>query len=553
MKESFLYFVSKHRLQGYVWPLLATLLSVWVVNGYKYGISDQTITVPFVKSYLDPQLYPGDELVAQKQYFLTFFWEAVSYIVYSDFSNIEEVFFTLYLITLFLFFFYVYKLSMLFFNSEPVAVLALFLLLFRFETIGHVNSIEILMYTRQVTAFMLLAGMYHFFRQNFFTGFLWLAIAFLIHPLSAIYAWAIVGVAYLFTSGRENWKKRLMPLIVPFLLMGLLFVKKLLNPLPEPVPFFADEEWLRLLKIRSAHHIFPSLWPVEGFIWLFLAVCSYYLSLHFIKDAFIKRVLQWFLPGFLTMFLLGWFFVEVVPVSLVIQLQLFRSSKLLFWLAIILFSGTLANYLKTGQYGSALLLSLISYGLIGHYYGPTFNSVFWVITIGLVAVLLGKEKTRRFFFENYRTVGVFVTVAILTVNFLALSPFTISNRQDKKWLDVQYWAKNHTRVNSVFITPPEKEGFRIASERRIYADWKEGTQMFFNPAFGTGWMNKMMDLGFDPETKEFKYPPADSGLKKIVSQLNDNEVSGIYLVSEKKIKTHKPIHREGKYFIYLLK
>jgi len=42
------------------------------------------------------------------------------------------------------------------------------------------------------------------------------------------------------------------------------------------------------------------------------------------------------------------------------------------------------------------------------------------------------------------------------------------------------------------------------SEPRIYGDWKDGTQAYFNPQFGEAWLARMRRLGFDGEPERLR-------------------------------------------------
>jgi len=48
------------------------------------------------------------------------------------------------------------------------------------------------------------------------------------------------------------------------------------------------------------------------------------------------------------------------------------------------------------------------------------------------------------------------------------------------WIGVQLWAKENTPIDAMFITPPYLQGFRIYSERGAVAEWKDGTQQYFD-------------------------------------------------------------------------
>jgi hypothetical protein len=65
------------------------------------------------------------------------------------------------------------------------------------------------------------------------------------------------------------------------------------------------------------------------------------------------------------------------------------------------------------------------------------------------------------------------------------------------WVDVQLWARENTSPTAVFITPPEKTGFRVFSERPVVGEWKDGTQQYFNDAYSFEWWERMQALGMN--------------------------------------------------------
>src|SRR6185503_846986 len=63
----------------------------------------------------------------------------------------------------------------------------------------------------------------------------------------------------------------------------------------------------------------------------------------------------------------------------------------------------------------------------------------------------------------------------------------------------QDWARENTPRSAVFLTPPKEAGFRVFSERTVVAEWKDGTQQYFDDAFVGEWGARMEALGDDYE------------------------------------------------------
>jgi hypothetical protein len=59
------------------------------------------------------------------------------------------------------------------------------------------------------------------------------------------------------------------------------------------------------------------------------------------------------------------------------------------------------------------------------------------------------------------------------------------------WLEVQNWALYNNWPRSLCIVPTYPFAFRTESERPTCGDWRDGTQMFRNPAFGSKWIRRL--------------------------------------------------------------
>jgi hypothetical protein len=63
------------------------------------------------------------------------------------------------------------------------------------------------------------------------------------------------------------------------------------------------------------------------------------------------------------------------------------------------------------------------------------------------------------------------------------------------WVDVQKWAHANTPKGAVFLTPPREAGFRVFSERTTVAEWKDGTQQYFDDGFVREWGRRVEIMG----------------------------------------------------------
>ena len=59
------------------------------------------------------------------------------------------------------------------------------------------------------------------------------------------------------------------------------------------------------------------------------------------------------------------------------------------------------------------------------------------------------------------------------------------------WIAIQRFTAAHTPPDARILTPTVPGGFRIHSRRAVVAEWRDGTQQFFDPAFAARWWRRI--------------------------------------------------------------
>jgi hypothetical protein len=136
-----------------------------------YGVEDQVITIPFIKSLVDPTLYPNDPLIAQQPYFYTYLWKAVAWIVSLLHIEIAPLFLTLYLLAMVLAFYGFYLIAVALFKRRDVAILSLFLLLFNRFSLALSLTIDPMFLTRSAVLPLLIFALYFFLKERFILSY----------------------------------------------------------------------------------------------------------------------------------------------------------------------------------------------------------------------------------------------------------------------------------------------------------------------------------------------------------------------------------------------
>lgn len=476
--------------------LLFSIVSILCTNQYKYGISDHSITIPFLKSYINPSLYPNDYLLTQRLYYYTYFWNALGMISEHLGTSLPILFFIVYFISIYMTFLGVYMLAMALFKKRDVAFLSLFFLLFAKKTLADMSTIESVLMTRVTVLPVLLFSIYFLFKEKYLLSFSLQGIGFLIHPLTTVFV-----LAAIFTSSVINLQsigiRKLLLCLATFLVLACpIFAWKILHSPDSLSLFHADPKWVELLRLRSTHHTFPFSWNTDLFFQAGLLLFIFFISWKFLPKPNHHKTVLIFTGIILLACAFGTIFSEYIPLSIVLTLQPLRSFQLLFFLVIIYFSSYfLAEMQRDKNVVNKIVAVLASVCIL---YGAEYWKLAYIAFIALSILLFIYHLMRRKTLPLNYFVSALVIIALSSGigAYVKKGGFTINNVQEKSWLDIQLWAKQNTSPNDMFITPPQIEGFRVESERAIYGDWKDGCLLNFNPAFGYEWLRRVLQLGY---------------------------------------------------------
>lgn len=534
---------------------LALFMTVW--RGYSFGVSDHAVHIPLIKHILDPTLYPNDPMIATSKRYVSYFPLFLS-VLARIFGNLEITFFTIHLISVTLFLFVLYRLSLQLFNDRFSATLLLILMLPKRPVLGKGAIYLGGMYPSFVLLPFGLLAILFFLREKRVMAFSILGAAANFHMLVSFYAFCMLSFCMLFELGRDLLRNQregdlrrflIGRIALPFSAYLILASPVLIWSLRSYTP--ATDEWVRLLRIRSSHHSFPFSWGSERFVDYLMLLAIFVVAMRHKPKSLLHRKVILFCCAIVLLCILGVVFAEYRPVQLILRAQTFRSTVYLTIFCMLYIS----NYLRRLWEGRAphRFVALLSFAVLffPRYYSlaplalALLSFLEWrkrnrhpaVLAFALGSILLGAyvKHTRfpnsvtfdpmigllRTIFENRllllalmmallsvwvgtisdRRLKLSLTVLIAGFSLLYLTPaaFTRFHPPDRfrrnSWWDVQLWAKRNSPKDALFITPPYKEGFRIFSERSIVGDWKDGTQQYFDIEYSYEWWRRMKDLG----------------------------------------------------------
>jgi hypothetical protein len=486
-------------------PLLFALASAFGINPYHYGLIDNFITIPLVKAFVDPQLYPGDFMLAQRPFYYTYAWDALGWLHVHLGISIPTLFFLTYIVVLYATFVAFSLLGIRLFRSRGAASLALVFLVFSKLSLAGVDTIESLLNTRAIATPLLLFAFLLFLNRRTVAAFGLLGLAYLVHPLTAHYGLVMLVAASIVEIRNRGWRSILAGLCVFLLIASPILAWKFTSSPPSLSLFTADPQWLQAMRLRSSHHMFPLTWGWWALVHTMLTIALLAIAWrgrpHADPDA--HRIMASFMWTILALCAGGVIFAELVPWGATFLFQPLRSFQLLDLFAMLYVANFVYSRLESAKRLADLLPPVLA-GLAMFFDVPHPHRP--VILFLIISAIIASQRFawRRGLSRAGMVAGmtglVVVTGGLRYVRGLAgtePAPFSISIPQDPRWLEVEDWAREHSAKQDAFIVPPLDDGaFRAESERTIYADWEDGGLMNSNPAYGIEWMRRMRMLGF---------------------------------------------------------
>lgn len=533
--------------------LLTVLQLLW--GGYRFGAGNQAIQVVFLKHLINPALYARDPLIATLPSYPTVFLRLLAKLI--PMARLPEWYFALQALTVLAALAAVYCLATTMFRSRTPGILAVVMLLAGHHQALASTTLYWQQFTHTWVAFTgVLFVLVLFFRDRPVGAFLLTGLLFNVHALLAGYALAILALAAVSGECRLGLKRGVLAvagcacLAAPTLLallqqphawdaewLRLVHIRSAAHSFPLTWWQPGRTEIARFVLIAAlavvamggrmpARTRRRTAIVLAACLMLFVAavVGSELVSVPTVIRAQLLRSSSLLLLVFVVLIARGIADAwrrgarPVAPWSVG-----FRRLVAGFVLATMVFPG-LINLLPVALLGAALAslaagrLSVpraavaggallvafaahrdLHFPLISLPSAPFVREALllrgWetrMTLLALAAVALSRFLlARRWTAWLLRPAAGVCAVALLGAAYLRL--VTASERDDT-WVQAQRWARQHTPVSAVFLTPPAPGGFRVHSERAIVSEWRDGTQQYFDPTFARLWWQRMEAL-----------------------------------------------------------
>jgi hypothetical protein len=409
-------------------------------------------------------------------------------------------------------------------DSTSAGLFAMFVATFAKPMLAGSATIEDSFLTRVVALPFALFAFTEVFNSRHLRAAVLLGVAFVIHPLTGVYAVAMTTAAFIVSMYYGRALQPLPPVLTFLAMASPVLAWRVLDPVG--LPLVADPEWLDLLRLRSPHHVSAFTWSTIDYVSTLALVAAVVACAPTAASRDRSITLVSLALATLGLFAVGLVFTEILPLSPVIQLQLFRASAFLAYMAIVAYASALVGIAR-GPVTASGIATLWILGFI-----VLYEAEGWPFDLAALAIAMAVAVGHFRLFGRAIAPEALALVLVALLSGLALGAsranrgLSPTNAQPPEWLDVQRWALKATARDAVFIVPPGHDGFRVESERSIYADWKDGTQAFFNAEVGGTWLERMHRLGYRRELPVSGLTGVES-LDRAFRELDPNDILAI--------------------------
>lgn len=469
---------------------VAATLTVVLLYGYSIGTFDQALHIPALKSFADPSLYPGDSYLALRVQHYSYFWMLLE--PFYRFGILETTIFVLHLVTTYLTVWMFWKLSEELFHNPLTNLLCVPAFVLPHIGFGGWPLFEWSLLNRTFVLPFLIAAVILFLRGRILLAFLLLGLMYNLHALSTNFPLGLFLFVCLIEWRKIGWSKIASGLGL-FVLAALpVLLWKFSGPGGD---LEVNRAWFDIISLGmvyneyafvSAHpHVIISTLSGLGTLGLFLIGRRYAPSPEHNRTVTLMVIAALLVLG-LQIIVVTW-----LPAAILVEFQLMRAG---IWITVfgILY---MTNYLATTRVSRTLPRA--DWALLAASFYLAFVSFVPVVVWGILR--WGKGQVRRRIVAVTFAVCAMVYAATLVLAMNLWQPVINIYPPETAWNRVQFWARDNTPRDAIFITPPEiwwlfTSDWRVFSERSTVVTLSELLEISFTPNYLDTWVGRFNDL-----------------------------------------------------------
>jgi hypothetical protein len=506
-----------------------------IFHGYRYGHWEQVFYIPVIRHLMDPAFLQNDWFVKLTPYHTNVL---CLLILLSKIFSLPGAFFLLYLICLIGHVLCTYLIAKELFKQESMALLVTYFLCMVIpHGLGGYRLWQEGFTPIMLGNLFLLFSLLYFLRNNFITAFILAFLCGKAHLLMGLNWLLILTPYYLFklvndlrarpkgrasrgNKPKTNETRSLLfgivrskdrILVIEILIILISFVILLLPDLVKQVMIIVAQpqsEYLANIfnyiniNLRYPQHYLLSFTGLGGWIYFVLIFLFLYVFTPLLIKKENRQKVLFIITALAAFIIINLIGVDIFRLGPVAVLQLLRTTYLLEYFLFMLFMAFLRSRTKK-KFLPLLYVLICILPLLVVIFPENYKilTLIWLVW-GTMGLIKNKGKglvqlpTQKLFLYSIFGLILFCSIALprerAHFNFGPLSP------NGDPWREVCAWVRENTSKDAIFITPPEKEDFRLYAERAIVADYKACPYL---PKDVFVWKERLSDLtASDPLT-----------------------------------------------------
>jgi len=487
----------------------AFLFGALAANGYRFGVSDHAIHLPFLLRTLDPAFLAGDPAVDALAHHPTLFWKLQALLVsWLSVEALEEIYVGIHVASLAALFGGVRALGRALFPGDLgpwVVAVAPALVVIGHQTGAGIVSMDAQVLNRTVSLGPLLYALALGARGAHLRGFAVAGVTFWIHPTTALHAAALLACgAWVPQARRARVRAAVLGPLAFLVAASPLIVQMAIHRSASGVPVPGPPAWWDFVRLNMYFHIYP----LDN-LWLLGPVALLYGLVFFvIGRRFVPGAARAYLVGVAVCCAAGLLGTSVMRIPQIVFLHLWESLRFLVFIAAVCCAAWAASAWRGAgrrRTRAAVVLFALAVALDLPFlirtgqYAPWVYQVFAVaalVALGALAALARAARPEPCTRPPPWWLGVGLPAAVALVRlgvgpgderpaFVPLHPGVFQHRFADAPEDtaLEAWCREHLPADALVLLPLEWDGllhFRYGARRAVFVTLKDGPESVFD-------------------------------------------------------------------------
>jgi len=487
--------------------LLVLVIISLLNSGIGIGIRTHSLQIPDVLRLLDPQLYSRGYFGLALDRYDSVFWRIIAF--GTKYWSLTGSLITAQIISRVVLLSGFYCMGFSIYRNRTIARISAILVAFGLQSIwftkvAYADSLPThssLVLSIVPWAFLL------FWQRHMIACAIVLGI---ISHLNLMYAVLLITV--FFITIILNWKRyESRSLLLAFVIWFIISLPVLLWALKAPPPNIPLDKYLAKIAGQFSYHFSPlktnpTVWKSLSGFWLVVILCLYNAKNTSLKPQIFATTLAivctWMIGAFLSI-------VPIMSLRKLILFQWCRTNSFLVAITVPLLAYTAFNILSDRR---RIFPAILQIGILiaGWYWGHGYQAaiiVMMIVSLGFYKRFAVSKPDSSNNTIQYKVMRFGVTLLFLLVLALNLWVFAQNvsrrgfkiQRLERDLIEVQYWARDNSNKDALFLIPPRMRGFRVYSQRSVYFGSSDRSVIIYSPDFTKEVLHRtkrLIEIGF---------------------------------------------------------